>query len=378
MIRETLRAWLEIDRAALRCNVQAIRSLIPPHTDIIAIVKADAYGHGAVQCCEALREADVSRFAVAALDEALKLREAFPDIRILILGGLIPEAAPYLVRHRLDAMISSRAMAEALSGEAVRQSRNACVHLKVDTGMGRIGIMPDEAAKFVQTLKHMPGLRLEGLATHFATSDCDLDYARIQLAAFRKVVESLKRVNCLPPLIHAANSAAVLALPDAHFTAVRPGLLVCGVPPYKGAAMPSGTRPVLAWKTRLSLVREMPAGRTISYGCTYRLERPSRVAVLPVGYADGFPRSLSSRGIVLVCGRRAPVLGRVCMDQCMVDVTDIPDTAPGDEAALLGRQGEAEITVNDLAEMAGTIHHEILSRLGRRMPRVYSDLSPNG
>jgi len=371
MNKESLRTWIEVDLEAIRHNLRAIRTLLPATTKVMAVVKADAYGHGAVMCSRACLEGGASFLGVATLEEAIELHQAFPETSIVILGPVVPEAASWVVSNCIRAMVSSLDLAEALSQEAVYQQKEAVIHVKVDTGMGRIGAAPEELLPLVSKIKSLPGLRIEGLATHFATADCDPEYMRYQLAVFHRAVERLKAQGIKIPLAHAANSAAILSLPESHYHMVRPGLLVYGIPPFAGAEEILRLRPALSWKARVALVRHLPAGAATGYGCTCRLSRDSVLAALPVGYADGFPRALSNRGFVLIGGQRAPVMGRVCMDQCMVDVTDIPRIKVGEEAVLIGRQKDKMVGVNDMADLADTIHHEIVSRIGRRVPRVY-------
>ena len=248
------------------------------------------------------------------------------------------------------------------------------MHVKVDTGMGRLGIRAeqiDEVVQLVKGIRELPGLELEGIFTHFATADSsDQTHARLQLARFQHVLQVLGEQHLRPPLVHAANSAAILSLPEAHFDMVRPGIALYGLHPSAEVCLPEGFRPALSFKTQVAQVKVIPAGECISYGCTFYTERATTIAVLPVGYADGFRRAPTNWGYVLIHGQEAPLLGRVCMDQSIVDVSHIPQTRAGDEVTLIGRQGKASLTAEQVAERLGTINYEVVSEILARVPRV--------
>ena len=369
-----------IDLGALRHNLGQVRRLAGAR-EVIAIVKADAYGHGAVPVARALAAEGVTRFGVALVEEGRALREAGIRGEVLVLGGLVEDQAAEIVELGLTATIFHAGHAEALNEAARRAGRAVPVHVKIDTGMGRLGFSPDAAPDAVAALARCAFLRLEGLMTHFADADlADPAYAREQVARFDAVAETVRRAGVRIPIRHAANSAAVMAASSWRsamggplYDAVRPGLMLYGARPGPAVGAGVDLRPVLSLTTRILLLKRVPPGTPISYGRTFVTRRESVIAVLPIGYADGYPRALSNAGRVLVRGRAAPVVGRVCMDLTMVDATDVPDAAEGDEAVVIGAQGAAAITVEEVAAGAGTIAYEILCGIGPRVPRRYLD-----
>lgn len=369
-----------IDLGALRHNLAQVRRLAGAR-EVIAIVKADAYGHGAVPVARALAAEGVTRFGVALVEEGRALREAGIRGEVLVLGGFVEDQAAEIVELGLTATIFHAGHADALNAAARRAGRAAPVHAKIDTGMGRLGFSPDAAPDAVAALARSAFLRLEGLMTHFADADlADPAYAREQVARFDAVAETVRRAGVRIPIRHAANSAAVMAASSWRsamggplYDAVRPGLMLYGARPGPAVGAGVDLRPVLSLTTRILLLKRVPPGTPISYGRTFVTRRESVIAVLPIGYADGYPRALSNAGRVLVRGRAAPVVGRVCMDLTMVDVTDVPGAAEGDEAVVIGAQGAAAITVEEVAAGAGTIAYEILCGIGPRVPRRYLD-----
>ena len=364
--------WAEIDLDAIAHNVRAFRAHVGPPVEVIAVVKANAYGHGAAQVARAALEAGASRLAVHRVGEGVQLRRAGITAPILVMGPAPPAAAGAIVRHALTASPMSADVAGAIAREASAAGTVAPVHVKVDTGMGRYGLLPDEVPGFVRDLHALEGIRVEGIFTHLATADAsDRTAVRAQLASFTRVVEALDRAGLPIGLRHAANSAAAMTLREAHFDAVRPGIGLYGLHPSSEWPSPLDIRPALTLKSRIGRVRELPAGAGISYGRTFVTTRPTRVGLVPVGYGDGFHRALSNRGSVLVAGRRAPILGRVCMDQFVVDVSGIPHVSCGDEVVLIGAQGEGRLTAEEVARMAGTINYEVTTALLPRVVRVY-------
>jgi len=369
-----------IDLGALRHNLAQVRRLAGAR-EVIAIVKADAYGHGAVPVARALAAEGVTRFGVALVEEGRALREAGVRGEVLVLGGFVEDQADEIVELGLTATIFHSGHADALNEAARRAGRAAPVHVKIDTGMGRLGFSPDAAPDAVAALARSAFLRIEGLMTHFADADlADPAYAREQVARFDAVAETVRRAGVRIPIRHAANSAAVMAasswrsaMAGPLYDAVRPGLMLYGARPGPAVGAGVDLRPVLSLTTRILLLKRVPPGAPISYGRTFVTRRESLIAVLPIGYADGYPRALSNAGRVLVRGRAAPVVGRVCMDLTMVDVTDVPGAAEGDEAVVIGAQGAAAITVEEVAAGAGTIAYEILCGIGPRVPRRYLD-----
>lgn len=364
---------VEIDLGALRANTQLACRLAGPGVEVMAVVKADGYGHGALPAAQAALEAGASWLGVAIPEEGVRLREAGIEARILVLGPAPLEQADLVVRHGLDQCVSDLEQAEALSRAARRAGRPAAVHLKVDTGMGRVGIPPAEVLPAAARLSSLTFLQPAGLMTHFAEADAeDPGFTREQLVRFHEAEAVLRGVGIRVPMRHAANSAGLLYHPEARLDLVRPGILLYGCPPARRPRPgdPALT-PALRFRTEVLQMKEVPAGVGISYGRTFIAPRPLRVATLPVGYADGFSRLLSNVGQVLIGGRRAPVVGRVCMDMTMVDVTDIPGVRVGDEAVLIGRQADGEITADEHAAWQGTISYEVLCAIGPRVPRVY-------
>lgn len=374
-----------IDLGALRHNLAQVRRLAGDR-EVIAIVKADAYGHGAVPVARALAAEGVTRFGVALVEEGRALREAGVRGEVLVLGGFVEDQAAEIVELGLTATIFHAGHADALNEAARRAGRAAPVHVKIDTGMGRLGFSPVAAPVAVAALARCAFLRLEGLMTHFADADlADPAYAREQVARFDAVAETVRRAGVRIPIRHAANSAAVMAASSWRsamggplYDAVRPGLMLYGARPGPAVGAGVDLRPVLSLTTRILLLKRVPPGTPISYGRTFVTRRESLIAVLPIGYADGYPRALSNAGRVLVRGRAAPVVGRVCMDLTMVDATDVPDAAEGDEAVVIGAQGAAAITVEEVAAGAGTIAYEILCGIGPRVPRRYLDAASAG
>jgi alanine racemase len=362
-------AWIEVDLGAYRRNLQALMAHV--ERPALAVVKANGYGHGLALTARAAGEAGCAGVAVALPEEGAELRAGGQEGRIVVLGLALEEQAELIVLHRLEPVVTRPEVLQALS-RAAGGERRVPVHVKVDTGMTRVGIEPEGAPDFCRAVAESPGLRLAGVMTHFAgAEEEDLRSAQEQWSRFSPLVEDLRsRIPASErPVFHAANSAAALWFAPARLDWVRGGLLTYGVPPAP-RRLPFPVDPVASLKARLVQVREVPAGRPVSYGGTWRTERPSRLALALLGYADGYPWALSGRGEALVRGRRVPLRGRVCMDQIVLDVTDLPPVEPGEEAVFLGRQGGEEITVQELADRAGTLSYEILTRLAARLPRV--------
>jgi len=363
--------WVEIDLEAIAQNVRRIVEIVGPRVKVMAVLKADAYGHGAVKTARTALNNGAFSLGVACLGEAVTLRQTGITAPILNLGYTPAWQARGTVIHGVTATLFSIDVAQALSRAAVDLNAEARVHVKVDTGMGRLGLLPLDVVTFMQEIIDLPGLNVEGIFTHFAIADSeDKSYTLNQLSRFKDVLTSLRMAGIEVPIVHAANSAAILQLPESHFDMVRLGIAMYGLNPSTQVKCPSGFRPALTFKTQIAQVKDLPVGSYISYGCTYCTSRPSRIAVIPVGYADGFRRAPSAWGEVLVRGQRAPIVGRVCMDQTMIDVTDIPGVRQGDDVVLIGRQGRDVITVEDVAERLGTINYEVVSEILARVPRV--------
>ena len=360
---EPWRIRAEIDHGALRHNAAAMRKAVGAHTGLIAVVKADGYGHGAPEVAHTLSPF-TEQFGVATLGEARAVRAAVPDKDILILSPCLPDERRTVVDEGFIPVVSSTAEARAYAQLA--ESASVRIHLSIDTGMGRIGVWQDDAVKTVHDIAAIGGLDLESISTHLPVADSDPDFTAEELAAWDRLVAQLRRM--VPGTkFHALNSAASLSAPRPAADRIRPGLALYGVSPLPG--FQKLLRPVLTLKTRITLVRDVGPARGISYGRDFITTKPMRIATLAAGYADGYPRQTSNQGAqVLIRGKRCPILGRVTMDQFMVDVTDLPrDVAPGEEVVLFGKQGDGEITVGEVAAWAGTITWDVLTRLGKRM-----------
>lgn len=368
--------YAEVDLGAIRANVRALRRAAGAGVAVMAVVKADGYGHGAIRVSRTALEAGAACLGVAIPEEGAALREAGLAAPIFVLGLSTPDQLPLIVEHGLVATIATLDGARALSAVARTAGTRARVVLKVDTGMGRIGVPPADAPALVAALGELPGIELQGLFTHFAHADAeDLTHARAQLSAFGTLLDALA-VHLR--WISAANSAALLTLPGARFNLVRPGVALYGLPPAKRLGLAVPLRPAMQLKTRIVFLKRLPAGATVSYGCTYTAPRDTWIATLPVGYADGYSRRLSDGAPVLIGGRRHPLAGRICMDQVMVDLGPETQARVGDEAVLFGRQGGDEVTVTELAARAGTINYELVCAVSPRVPRVYVDEPPAG
>ncbi|MHB1306067.1 MAG: alanine racemase [Limisphaerales bacterium] len=369
------RCWAEVDLEALRENLAWIRHRIGPGVKVLTVVKADAYGHGLRQIAALLMQSGTDVFGVANLAEARAIRRVGKGWPILMLGACLPNEVANAVRDEVMPVISTLAEARRFSSEAVAQRKTVSVHLKVDTGMGRLGSPPGQAVRLAAALARLPGLALAGACTHFAAAEDDASFTREQLAGFTGVVTALERRGLRPPLLHASSSAGLLHEPEGLFNLVRPGLIAYGIAPagqrFSPSQLPDQVRPALSWYCRVSLVKTVPAGLSLSYGRTYVTPRRMRVATLTAGYGDGFLRAGSNRAMVLVGGRRCPVLGRVTMDQMLVDVSSVRGVRPGDPVVLIGRQGRESISAGELAGWGETVAWEVLTNISYRVPRLY-------
>lgn len=362
--------WLEIDLAAVGANVEALRRLVGPEVALMAVLKADAYGHGAVRIARTVLHHGAAALAVATLGEAKILRDAGITAPILALGYTAPWQVRTALRYGVQITLWDWEVAQECVAASQELALPVQVHVKVDTGMARLGLNPAHALPFLQRLRSLPEIEVIGLYTHFATADsADETLARQQISRFQAVIDEAEAVGLRPPLVHAANSAATFRFPEARWDMVRPGIAVYGLDPASETPCPVGFHPALAFKTAVAQVKKLPVGSPISYGATFITQRESCIATIPVGYADGFRRSPSWLA-VLVHGQRAPVVGRVCMDYTMVDVTDIPDVAVGDEVVLVGRQGQDAISAEEVASWLGTINYDVVAGILPRVPRV--------
>lgn len=366
----------EIDLSALRYNYSRIREAVKPDCGLLAIVKADAYGHGFMDVSLELEKLGVTAFGVAFLAEGIQLRKSGIDRPIVILGGIYPGQEKKSVGFNLSIAVFDLQQARALDAAAGRLYRKAKVHVKIDTGMGRLGVPFHEAEEFFAALKGLKNVEIEGILSHFASAD-ELDesgrgYTSLQAERFAKAVETARQSGFEPCYIHIANSAATFALDSYGCNLVRPGIALYGALPSADFAGKMDLKPVMALKSRIAMLKWVEAGTSISYARRYTTGEKTLVASLPVGYADGYRRSLTNRGMVLVRGVRAPVIGTVCMDWIMLDVSNVPDVAVGDEVVLMGSDTEGRsIRAEELAEWSGTIPYELFCGISKRVPRIY-------
>ncbi len=370
------RCWAEVDLNALRENLAQIRNVLAPAKRVLTVVKADAYGHGLRQIAAILMQSGTDIFGVANLAEARAIRSVGKGWPVLMLGACLPSEIDHAVRDEVMATVSSLEEAKGFSAAAKRLGKTAWVHLKINTGMGRLGIAPDQAGSLLQAIRELPAVEVKGLCTHYSSAEDDAEFTQRQRASFAALVQALAHQAGGPfEWLHASSSGGLLLEPDSLCNTVRPGLLVYGVVP-KGKRpidrrFAECVRPALTWKCQVSLVRQVPAGTPISYGHTYLTPKSMHVAIVTAGYGDGYLRAGSHRAQVLIGRQRCAVLGRVTMDQMVVDVTAVPDVRPGDEVVLIGQQGQQQITANDLAEWCHTIPWEVLTNITYRVPRIY-------
>lgn len=374
--REFQRVYAEIDMDAIVNNAVQISQRINPNTGIMAVIKTDGYGHGCVPIAKRLETYDfIHGFALATVEEAMILRSAGISKPMLILGYTFPYSYRQLIKQDIRITVFREDMLEAISTAALAEGKNACVHIKVDTGMGRIGIAPDASGlQFIKKVMEMPGIVVEGIFTHFAKADeTDKSATLKQLEIFEDFVKETEEQTKLHiPIKHCSNSAAVIELPQANMDLVRPGIILYGLWPSAEVNRDIiSVQPALSLYSHVIFVKELHPGQSVSYGGTFTADAEMRIATIPVGYGDGYPRTLSGKGYVLIRGRRAPILGRVCMDQFMVDVTHIPQVCEGDRVTLIGSDGAETITAEQLGELSGRLNYELVCDLGRRIPRVY-------
>ena len=369
------RAWAEIDLDAIAHNVREIKGIMGKRVEVMGIVKADAYGHGVLEVVRTLLENGVTQLAVSMLDEAIQIRRMGIDVPILILSYTDPARAEEIVLNGLTQTVFSHDIAQALSAVSVKLGRSVKIHVKLDTGMTRVGFMPGySAVKNIMEVGRLPGLIIEGLFTHFASADeSERDYTMLQFERFMSVCSELGRVGIHIPVKHVCNSAGIIQYPEMHLDLVRPGIILYGLYPSQQVdTVKMRLKPAMTLKANVILVKDVEKDTCISYGRTFRTSRLSKIATIPIGYADGYTRLLSNKGRVLVNGEFAPVVGRVCMDQCMIDVTDLTqEVHAGDEVVLFGSQKDASISVDEVASDIGTISYEVVCIIGKRIPRVY-------
>lgn len=363
--------WAEIDLKALENNIKNIKSCIKNNAKWCAVVKADAYGHGAIAVARKAVEQGADYLAVAVLSEAISLRQAGFTVPILILGATPVEASADLAAYAITQVVFTEEQAKALSEAALQQGKTAKVHMAVDTGMSRIGVRPENAGEMAAYIKALPNVELEGMFSHFALADAeDKTFAHIQLEKFKLAISEVEAKGINIPIKHIANSAAILELPEAHFDMVRAGIILYGLWPSDEVKHMIDLQPVMELKAKLVYVKELHKGEVVSYGCTFVAERHTRLATLPLGYADGYTRLFTGKAQLDFNGRRAPIAGRICMDQCMADITDIPELKQGDTVTLYGSK---TLTMDEAASWLGTINYELPCMLSSRVPRLYKD-----
>ena len=365
--------WTEVNLDAIAQNVKNIKKLIGKKKELMAVVKGNAYGHDILEISSVVLENGATRLAVARLEEAIFLRKAGITVPILVLGLTLKPQAESLVSYDITPTVCEFEMIEKLSESAVQMNKMTKIHLKVDTGMGRIGIFPDDVLKFIKRIKALKKVEIEGIFTHFSVADeKDKFYTEEQFRKFIEILTILEKEGIKIPIKHVGNSATLLDLPHMWLDMVRPGLAIYGLYPSKEVKKTINLIPAQQFKTKIVFIKELPRGESISYGRTYITKRRMRVASLPVGYADGYNRLLSNQGEVLVRGQRVPIIGRVCMDQCMIDVTNLTQVEIGDEVVLWGRQGEEMITVEEIAQKIRTINYEIVHLPDKkRVPKLF-------
>jgi len=383
---------IEVNLGALAHNVRKLKALLNKETRLMAVVKANGYGHGAVETARTALENGADSLAVARISEAVELKEAGFSTPILLFGDVVPEQVPYLAAHDISITLTCLETARIIAKKAAQQQKPLKVHIKVDTGMGRLGILHDhlftpdqydrpghnldyplQCSDNILAIHNLKGIEIRGIYTHFANADArDKSHTRGQLARFRLLLETLEEQGLTPAFCHAANSAAIIDMPDSHFNLVRPGIAMYGLWPSKETDRTRITlEPVMSIRSKIIQLKTVPRGFRISYGSTHVTAAPTRIATIPIGYADGYSRQLSNRGHMLIRGKKASITGRVCMDFTMIDVGHIPDCALGDEVVIIGTQEKEQITAFDIAQTIGTINYEVVASLTKRMPCCY-------
>lgn len=369
-------AWLEISPANLQYNCETVKKIVGDQVKVCAVVKANGYGHGVIETSKACLAAGAEFLAVAMLTEAMELREAGFTCPILILGWTPEEGYEQAIQQQIRLAVFDAEEAARLNAKALAMGKKALVHLKLDTGMSRIGFQADETGlATAEAILNMEGITVEGIFSHFSKADeADKTFARNQLAIFKQFCAQLEeRTGVHIPIRHMAASAGIIDLPEGHLDMVRPGIMLYGFQPSAEMHNTADLKPALVWKARVGRVQLLPAGRLIGYNGTFELKQDTLVATVPVGYADGYNRLLSNYGYVLCQGKKLPIIGKVCMDQFMVDASQVPQLQVGDEVTLLGTDGDVSITVTEMAAMLKTIEHEIVCGIAPRVPKFYID-----
>ncbi|MDD5005285.1 MAG: alanine racemase [Candidatus Omnitrophica bacterium] len=361
---------VEINLSNIEYNFNQVKRLVGSKTKILAVLKADAYGHGAVKVAQRLQSCGVESIGVATIPEAIELRNNKINASILLLTVSFPHEFSALIKYRITPTIADIDTAILLNKKLRQLGKKLPVHIKIDTGMGRIGVWHKDSMGFIKSLSKLKNLVLEGIYTHFSSADEDDVFTNLQIASFEKLVDDLEKAGIFIPLRHAANSIAVIRHKHSYLNLVRPGLMIYGLYSDIKSKKFIKLKPVLSFKTKVTYLKDVPAGRSISYGRTFVTQKDTKIATLPVGYADGYNRLLSNRSEVLVKGRRCPVVGRICMDHTMADVSKA-DARTGDEVILIGRQGKLEISAEEIAHLCSTISYEVVCWISKRVPRIY-------
>ena len=364
---------IEIDLKAIRYNLSQIKKLINSNTAILAPVKANGYGHGILQVSEALVRSGIDYLGVSTVDEAILLREnGFKKTPILMLGSILAQAACHIVEYNITQTVGDVQLASAINKCARKQGKQAKVHIKIDTGMGRIGVWHEDTMRLVLALCNMKNLKIEGIFSHFSSSDENSVLTHTQIQVFLSLIEAIEKSGIHIRYKHMANSMAVIDYNNSHMNLIRPGLILYGLwPKPSQSKVKINLRPALSLKSRIVFLKDVPPGRAISYGGTHTTKKHTTIATIPIGYGDGLSRRLSNKGHVIIRGQRVPIIGRVCMDQIMVDVGHVSDVKVGDIATLIGRQGRQSITVQEIAGLCDTIPYEVVCWLDKRVPRKY-------
>jgi alanine racemase len=362
--------WAEIDLSALEYNLNQIKSLIFPGTKILVCVKSDAYGHGIIPVSKRLVSLGVDYLGVASIDEGIILRKAGIDSPILVLGMILSGDSKPVLKYNLTQTVCTEELAEALNKKARRYKKIASIHIKVDTGMGRLGVLYSHALNFIKKIKQYKYLNIEGISTHFPCADLNSSFTQYQIEIFNALIKNLKKEEIHIPLHHAANSMGIIGYKKSNFNLVRPGLMVYGLYPKKNIKLK--LKPVMSLKTKIIYLKRVPKGAGLSYGHTYHTKENTTVVTLPIGYGDGYPRNLSNKAAVLIRKKRFKIAGRICMDQTLIDADNFK-VKIGDEVILIGFDGKDRITAEELAYLSGTIPYEIVCGIGNRVPRIYKD-----
>ena len=365
--------WAEIDLDAVRYNLGCIRGVLDEGVDIMAVVKANAYGHGVERVSKVLVDGGVNYLGVATIDEALTIRRSGLNVPILVLGSVLVEEAKAAIENNITLTLCNPALLNTLSNLIDGKNIVPKVHIKIDTGMGRLGVWHEDALEFIKEVKARGNIEIEGVYTHFSSAGRDALVTKMQINDFEKVIGAMKAIGIDPRYKHAANSIAVVDWKKSHLNLVRPGILFYGVYPKKSFARSFKLKPVMSLKTRIVHLKDAPPGRAISYGRTYITQKETKIATIPIGYADGYGRILSNKAKALVRGRFVRIAGIVTMDQTLLDVGHIKGVCIGDEVVLIGQQGRSEVSIERLAKLAGTIPYEILSAITDRVPRIYKN-----